>query len=356
LEQTEWPRYSPAKGLLYSPFRVNFLEFPFPVVLCDIGGTNVRFSLVPAKGARPQQGLHFKTRNFPAFEDALIAAVSGLSAKPRSLIVCAAGPVDGRAVKLTNANWTIDAAEIAVKAGLDQGLLLNDFEAQAFSLPFLEPTWTKPIGPSIVPMPSSELILGLGTGLGVAALLNISGRFFALSSEAGHVDFGPLGTEETVIWPYLDKGSLGRVCAETILSGHGLLRLHRARCAARSVATAIPSEIALIDKARENPRGEEAATLRHCWLLVARFAGDLALAFLAKGGVTLAGGILPRIVEFCDPARFRAAFESKTPYGELMRAIGTRLIVAENTVFSGMAKIAAAPQDFAINYAQRAGR
>jgi Glucokinase len=74
------------------------------------------------------------------------------------------------------------------------------------------------------------------------------------------------------------------------------------------------------------------------------------------GGVTLAGGILPRIVEFCDPARFRAAFERKTPYGELMRAIGTRLIVAENTVFSGMAKIAAAPQDFAINYAQRAGR
>ena len=65
---------------------------------------------------------------------------------------------------------------------------------------------------------------------------------------------------------------------------------------------------------------------------------------------------MPRIVEFCDPARFRAAFESKTPYGELMRGIGTRLIVAENTVFSGMAKIAAAPQDFAINYAQRAWR
>jgi glucokinase len=332
------------------------VEFPYPVLLCDIGGTNVRFSMLPAKGARPKQGLHFKTQNFPAFEDVLTAALSGLNAKPRSLIVCAAGPVDGRAVTLTNAHRTIAGPEIAVAAGLDQGLLLNDFEAQAFSLPFLEPAWTKPIGPSTAPMPGLQLIVGLGTGLGVAALLNISGLYFALSSEAGHMDFGPLGTEETVIWPYLDKGSLGRVCAETILSGHGLLRLHRARCAARGVATAIPSEIALIDKARENPCGEETATLQHCWILVARFAGDLALAFLAKGSVTLAGGILPRIVEFCDPALFRAAFESKAPYGELMRGIGTRLIVAENTVLSGMAEIAAAPQVFAINYAQRAWR
>jgi glucokinase len=332
------------------------VEFPFPVLLCDTGGTNARFSLVPAIGARPEHGSNLKTHNFPAFEDALSAAVSSLDAKPRSLIVCAAGPVNGRTVKLTNADWTIDGAEIAAKADLDQGLLLNDFEAQAFSLPFLQPDWTKPIGPSIAPMPGAQLILGLGTGLGVAALLNIAGRFLALSSEAGHMDFGPLGAEENAIWPYLDNGSLGRVDAEAVLSGPGLLRLHLARCAAQGVATSITSEIALIEKGHENPGGTEAATLRLCWSLAARFAGDLALAFLAKGGVTLAGGILPRIVDFCNPGRFRAAFENKAPYNELLRDIGTRLVVAENTVFAGMAAIAAAPQDFAIDYAHRLWR
>jgi glucokinase len=332
------------------------VEFPFPVLLCDTGGTNARFSLVRTKDARPEHGIDLKTHNFPSFEHALSAAVSTLDAKPRSLIVCAAGPVEGRTIKLTNADWTIDGAAIAVKAGLDQGLLLNDFEAQAFSLPFLEPGWTQRIGPSIAPQPGTELILGLGTGLGAAALLNIEGRFIALSSEAGHMDFGPLGAEEGAFWPYLDKGSLGRVGAETVLSGHGLLRLHLARCAAQDTATAINSEIALIDEARKNPGGAEAATLRLCWSLAARFAGDLVLAYLAKGGVTLAGGILPRIVEFCDPARFRAAFENKAPYNELLRAIGTRLIVAENTVFAGMAAIAAAPQDFAIDYAHRRWR
>ena len=85
-------------------------------------------------------------------------------------------------------------------------------------------------------------------------------------------------------------------------------------------------------------------------------AGDLALAFLAKGGVTFSGGILPRIVEFCDPEKFRAAFENKAPYGEMMRAIGTRLIISEDAVLSGMAAIAAAPRNYAIDYANRAWR
>jgi glucokinase len=271
------------------------------------------------------------------------------------LIACAAGPVSGRAVKLTNADWTIDGADVAAKAGLGQGLLLNDFEAQAFSLPVLEPAWVQLIG-AFAPKPGAQLIMGLGTGLGVAALLQIETRYFAVASEAGHMGFGPLGAEETALWPHLDTGSLGRVGAETILSGPGLMRLHRARCMAAGKAAAESSEIALIERAHAQPDSEEAATLRLCWTLTARFAGDLALAFLAKGGVTFSGGILPRIVKFCDLEIFRAAFENKAPYGEMMRAIGTRLIISEDAVLSGMAAIATAPRNYAIDYANRAWR
>jgi glucokinase len=331
------------------------VEFPFPVLLCDIGGTNARFALAPAPGAPPRPGPHLKTGNFPSLEDALAAAHAGLGRKPRSLIACAAGPVSGRAVKLTNADWTIDGADVAAKAGLDQGLLLNDFEAQAFSLPVLEPAWVQPIG-AFAPKLGAQLIMGLGTGLGVAALLEIETRYFAVASEAGHMGFGPLGAEETALWPHLDTGSLGRVGAETILSGPGLMRLHRARCMAAGEAAAESSEIALIERAHAQPHSEEAATLRLCWTLTARFASDLALAFLAKGGVTFSGGILPRIVEFCDLEKFRAAFENKAPYGEMMRAIGTRLIISEDAVLSGMAAIATAPRNYAIDYANRAWR
>ncbi|MGH6830238.1 MAG: glucokinase [Methylocella sp.] len=331
------------------------MKFPFPVLLCDIGGTNARFAFVPSRGALPEPGPHLKTGNFPGLEEALAAALAGLGKKARSLVACAAGPVSGRAVKLTNADWTIDGAEVAAKAGLDQGLLLNDFEAQAFSLPVLKPAWVQPIG-AFPPRPGAQLIMGLGTGLGVAVLLEIETRHFALASEAGHMGFGPLGAEETALWPHLDTGSLGRVGAETILSGPGLMRLHRARCKAAGETAAESSEIALIEKAHAQPDSAEAATLQLGWTLTARFAGDLALAFLAKGGVTFAGGILPRIVEFCDLEKFRAAFENKAPYGEMMRAIGTQLIVSEDAVLSGMAAIANAPQNYAIDYAKRVWR
>jgi glucokinase len=335
--------------------KVPGVKFPFPVLICDIGGTNARFALVPASGAPVEAGPRLKTGNFASLEDALAAVLEVLGAKPRSLIACAAGPVAGRVVKMTNAAWRIDGTEVAARAGLDQGLLLNDFEAQAFSLPVLESAWVRPIG-AFAEKPGAQLIMGLGTGLGVAAVFDIETRHVAMSSEAGHMGFGPLGAEETALWPYLDTGSLGRVCAETILSGPGLMRLHRARCAAAGEEAAESSEITLIERAHAQPGGEEAATLRLCWALTGRFAGDLALAFLAKGGVTFSGGILPRIVEFCDRQKFRAAFEDKAPYGEMMRAIGTRLVVSEDAVLTGMAAIANAPQNYVIDYANRVWR
>ena len=331
------------------------MTFPFPVLLCDIGGTNARFALVAAPNAPLEAGPHLKTGNFAGLEDALAAAIEGLRAKPRSLIACAAGPVSGRTVKLTNADWTIDGEKVAARAGLEQGLLLNDFEAQAFSLPILEPAWVQPIG-DFTPKPGAQLIMGLGTGLGVAALLKSKRAILPWRARQDTWVLALIGAEETALWPHLDSGSLGRVCAETILSGPGLMRLHLARCTAAGETAAESSEITLIERAHAEPGGAEAATLRLSWTLTARFAGDLALAYLATGGVTFSGGILPRIIEFCDGQKFRAAFENKAPYGDMMRAIGTRLIISEDAVLSGMAAIANAPKNYAIDYARRAWR
>lgn len=332
------------------------MNFPFPVLLCDIGGTNARFALAPSPAAPLAPGLHLKTGRHASFEAAVAVALSGLDVKPRSLIACAAGPVDGRKVRLTNAAWIIDGASVAQAAGLDQGLLLNDFEAQALTLPALRTTSARPIGAGFEAKPGAQLILGLGTGLGAAALLTVEGRHLALASEAGHMDFGPVGAEQAAIWRHLDASEHGRISVETVLSGPGLARLHRARRAAAGRIAPDFDEVALIENAHAQPDGEEAETLRLAWTLVARFAGDLSLALLAKGGVTLSGGILPRLINFLDPHKFRAHFEDKAPFGDMMRGIGVRLIVAEDVVLAGMAAIAAAPQAYAIDYARRAWR
>ncbi len=330
--------------------------FPFPVLLGDIGGTNARFALKQRPDAPLLPGPPIKTAAYPCFEAALAAVFAGFGVKPRSLIACAAGSVSGRSVKLTNAAWSIDGVSVAQELGLFQGLLLNDFEAQALSLPALEEDWTTPIGPHNPPQPGVQLVIGVGTGLGAAALVEVEGRHLALASEAGHVDFAPVGAVEAAIWPHIDISAHGRVSAETLLSGQGLVRLHRARCAAAGLGPPLLDEIALVAEAHARPTGEEARTLAMIWMLAARCAGDLALNLLAKGGVTFSGGVLPRLTAFLEPSKFRARFEDKAPFGEMMRGIGTRLIIANDVALPGLAAIAAAPEKYIIDYATRAWR
>lgn len=332
------------------------MEFPFPVVVCDVGGTNARFALKMAADAPLLPGLARKTSAHAGFSEALASAFAGFGVKPRSLIACAAGPVSGRSVKLTNAAWSIDGAGVAAELGLDQGLLLNDFEAQALTLPALEPGWTTPIGPPLEPNGGVRLVIGVGTGLGAAALVDVDGRHLALASEAGHVDFAPVGAVEAAIWPHIDIAAHGRVSAETVLSGQGLVRLHLARCAAAGIAPPALDEARLVEQALALPDGSEAQTLRLIWSLAARYAGDFALSLLATGGITFSGGVLPRLTAFLQPAAFRARFEDKAPFGEMMRGIPTRLVIANDVVLAGMAAIAARPASYIIDYGARAWR
>ncbi len=331
------------------------MDFPFPVLVSDIGGTNARFSIIAEPGGAPSAAEHRATRDFTSLEAAVADAVAHLPHKPRSMIACAAGPVEGKTVIMTNAHWTIDGAAVAAAHGLEQGLLLNDFEAQALTLPVVQDSWIKLLGGPGGNPRGARLVLGPGTGLGASALLEIDGKHFALASEAGHVDFGPVGAEESAIWPHLPMTQHGRVSAETVLSGPGLVRLHQARLTARGLVNArVLDERTLVAQAHADRHGLEADTVRLFWRLAARFAGDMTLAFLATGGVTFSGGVLPRLVEFADPDVFRARFEDKAPFGDLLRRVGTRLIVVDDAVLSGLGGIAARPDDYAINYAGRA--
>src|ERR1039458_497261 len=122
--------------------------FPFPVLVCDVGGTNVRLALQAAPDAPLGGVVHLKTRDYPGLVEAIEAAAPKLGGRPRSVIACGAGPVDGRRLQLTNAPWIIDGPEAARRLGLGQGLLFNDFEAQALSLPAIPREWARAIGPA----------------------------------------------------------------------------------------------------------------------------------------------------------------------------------------------------------------
>jgi glucokinase len=328
-------------------------SFPFPVLVCDTGGTNVRFAMKSAPDAPLGDIVHLKTHDYPGLGEAIEAAAAKLGVRPRSAIACGAGPVDGRTLKLTNAPWLMDGPKVAQTVRLDQGLLLNDFEAQALSLPAIPDQWVRRIGPlDFSTAKGPQVILGPGTGLGVAALVKAAGRHTPLASEACHTDFGPINEEEAAIWPHLER-AYGRVTTESVMAGPGLVRLHAARLASLGKPAEGLDAAAIDDRAHQDHSGEEAATIGLYWRIIARFAGDMGVTFVATGGVTLAGGVLPRIIDLLDETAFRAAFDAKAPVDAMARRIPTRLVTHADAVLVGMAAIAAKPELYAIDYAGR---
>lgn len=325
--------------------------FQHPALLCDIGGTNARFAMSHAPGQRPVPVSVSKTAANDKFLDLARDVIRSAPEAPRSMLVCAAGPMAGRSIQLTNAYWLIDGPELARELGLTQGLLFNDFEAMAYALASLTSVDVRQIGPLPWTHGGLQVVLGPGTGLGVAALAQIDGRYAALPTEAGHIDAGPVGPEEEALWPHIARVH-GRITAECLLSGPGLARLHAARRALLGLPPQDLTPAQITQAGLAGPGGERDA-LALFWRIAARIAGDMAITFLARGGVTLAGGVLPRLEPLLNEADFRAAFESKAPMDALARTIPTRLVTSGFAVLSGMAAVASAPERFAIDYVNR---
>ena len=335
--------------------------FPYPVLLCDLGGTNCRFALAE----EPDRDLRFlgteQTDGYPSFADCVRTIIDREGVRAASLIVCAAGPIEGRMVHMTNAAWNIDGPSAVAQLDMQQGLLLNDFEALALSMPVIRPQWIVPISDATADSARPAIILGPGTGLGAAALVQSNGQFIGLETEAGHVDFAATSDEEQLIWARL-RDVHQRITPETLLCGDGLVRLHAARQAAISGsryeepefsdgAAADVTGIALADDT-----SPQAQTVRLFWHLIARYAGDLTLTYFAQGGVTLAGGILPRIAPLLDKQAFRKSFENKDPMRAVTAGTPVRLLTEGQAVLHGMAAIAARPDSYGLNYKKRQWR
>ena len=293
------------------------------------------------------------TDDYPGLPEAIEAAAPKLGARPRSAIACGAGPVVGRTLKLTNAPWVMDGPETARRAGLAQGLLLNDFEAQALSLPAIPEDWTRRIGP----LPFGARAAGHPRPRHRArrspALVEADGRFTPVSSEACHIDFGPVSPEEFALWPHLERAH-GRVTSESVLNGAGLARVHRARMMALGLPIRISTPPRCHRRGAGRPEGrgggEPPALLADRGALRRRHGGDLRRDRRrdARRRRPAAGGRFPR------RGGVSRAFEAKAPVDGLARRIPTRLITRSDAVLVGMAAIAAAPGRYAIDYASRA--
>ena len=326
-----------------------------PTLIADIGGTNARFAVANADGS-VGRSVHFPIAGHDDLGAALTNVVlPQLPATPSSAVIAIAGEIDGDGARLTNGHWVIEPLRLLEEFGLDEIWLLNDLEALALSLPHLGDNGLAPIGGGLNQDESPKVVIGAGTGLGVASLIPVAGRWLPIPTEGGHIDFGPADRRDYEIWPHL-RGADGRISAEMILSGAGIERLYVAvsRTNGRTDESCVAADIV----SRANDRSDDTAveTINRYSAYFGRFAGSLALVFLARGGVYIGGGIAPRIATQIQTGPFRRCFEDKQPFSALVGSIATSLILDSEPALLGLAKLVADPDRFLIDHSKRRWR
>jgi len=320
----------------------------FPILIGDIGGTNARFSVVLDANAEASEPWIVQTADFPTIDAAIEAAVLDRSSvRPNSAVLAVAGPVDSDAIALTNCPWVVRPREMIANLGLSDIVVLNDFEAQALAVVALGEEHMEKIGGGAPEPNAGRVVLGPGTGLGVAGLIHALDHWIPVPGEGGHMDIGPRTPRDFEVFPHIEKLE-GRISGEQILCGRGLVNVYRAVAAADGKAApfAKPSEVTAAALAGTDPVAEEALALFVTCL--GRTAGDLALVFMSRGGVFLTGGIAQKIVPALKAGNFRAAFEDKAPHSALMRTMPVYVITHPLAALLGLAAYARTPSLFGV--------
>jgi glucokinase len=303
-------------------------------LVADIGGSKSRFGLANSSG-RLEHILVIENDTVADLDAAVARYLEETGARPCAATLAVAGSVGGEEVVLTNrTNWRLRHGEFGKRFGFSQLRVLNDFEAVAWALPHLGAAHTRPLGTPVEPREGVKVVLGPGTGLGVAALLPADGRWHVIASEGGHASFGPQALDETAMFAKL-REECGAISAETVLSGPGLVRL--ARALDPQAGRHEPETIVASALARE-PSAHAAA--RMFVRLLGRFAGGLALTFKALGGVYITGGVAGGLGPLLDEPQFRTAFEAHPPHESLLKAIPTLLITCPQPGLIGCAALA----------------
>ncbi|MBL0370519.1 glucokinase [Rhizobium sp. KVB221] len=323
-------------------------HYPFPILIGDIGGTNARFSLLADAYAEPKEFPIVQTAKFATIDEAIQRVVlDKTSMHPRSTILAVAGPINGDEIPLTNCPWVVRPRALIDNLGFEDVVVINDFEAQALAVASLGNENQIQIGRGSVLPGHSKVVLGPGTGLGVAGLVHALNAWIPVPGEGGHVDLGPRSVRDEKIFPHIEQID-GRVSAEQILCGRGMVNLYRAICAADGVAPAFsdPADVSNNGLSAENAQAAETLSLFATYL--GRVAGDMACVFMARGGVYLAGGIPQKILPALQRPEFRAAFEDKAPHSALMATIPTFVVTHPLAALAGLSTYARTPSQFGV--------
>jgi glucokinase len=322
----------------------------------DIGGTKSLLALYEAVPGEPSFVRTLASHDFDDPEALLTRflgeAHASLGGVPRleAGALGVAGPVTGGRVQVTNLPWVIDARALAKRFGIGRLRLLNDFAAAAQGVEALAPRDLATLQEGEQLPGAARVVLGAGTGLGVAYLVAGGGAHHPLPGEGGHAGFAPANEEQAALWSYL-RGRGDRVEQETVLSGSGLMRIydfllhrraHPESAALRAEMAESDAPAAISRHALEHGDPLASAALDLFVACYGAAAGDHALNVMARGGVFVAGGIARKILPRIAAGGFLRAFNDKGHFSAHARRMPVHVVTNERIGLLGAALAAAA--------------
>jgi glucokinase len=320
------------------------------VLAGDVGGTNARLATVELDGrtARVVRKSRYASGGHPGLAPIVRQFSQEAGGLPDRACFGIACPVVGDDCTAPNLPWTINARALAADIGIPRTAIMNDFVAVGCGIELLRPSDLATLQEGAAAPQGPIALIGAGTGLGQGFLIWQGDRYRVRASEGGHGDYAPSGELQSGLLQFLRR-QFGHVSWERLLSGPGIVNIYR-----YLVASAVEPEQPMV---RDEMQGEDPAKVisRHglartdCLSvrtldlfseILGAQAGNLALTVLATGGVYLAGGIAPQIVERLQSGPFLAAFRNKGRMSELLSRIPVHVILNPDVGLLGAAAVA----------------
>ncbi|MCX7184911.1 MAG: glucokinase [Nitrosospira sp.] len=317
----------------------------------DIGGTKTWLQALQlgdgALQVRHEQ--QYDSRIYAGFSDVLRdfldkAGMNHADCSPAAACLAVAGPVVAQRAKLTNLPWLMDVAAIAAEFSIPSVKLINDFEAAALGIEILPENDLVTLQPGKPQTQGVRVVLGAGTDMGVAWLIWQGGRYLPLPTEAGHMNFAPANKLQAdlleYLWRKFDHVPVGRV-----LSGSGLTEIFNFLHASLGTSSGLvqttlgsndAAQVTDLAINRKHPIAVKALDL--FVEIYGAYAGNLALAGLSRGGVYVAGGIAPKIIDKLREGGFMRAFCSKGGFSAMMSEIPVQVVMDQKVGLLGAAR------------------
>lgn len=295
-------------------------------IIADIGGTNLRIATTDSNQKIDNIKL-YQCNLYSGLAEIVQDYLSGLDTNGAGLNACfaIACPVDNDMISMTNLPWKFSKTELQNTLNLATMHFINDYTAIAHAVPALTIDQKVQIGSGKVVPNKPISICGPGTGLGVANVVYVNNQWFSLGGEGGHVDFAPTDELEIKILNFLLK-KYKHVSYEQLLSGLGIEQIYQALMSIKGLEPKAFKAKDITEKAINNECDVCKESLDKFCEILGSFAGNLSLTLASFGGVYIAGGIVPRFIEYVKSSNFRTRFEAKGRFEAFNQAIPTFVI------------------------------